>query len=793
MKNLNLALRSLFKKGRHNDIKILSLGVGLAMGLVLIAKVCFELSYDSFYPQADRIYAIQQNISIGDKPMEAYPTVSGGIAPGMKAEIPGVEAATRVDNLGEVVLRTPDKQKYDASLMMADECFFDVLPREMIAGQAKETLGRPLYALVSRSMAQKMGGGQSDVVGKTFQVEAYPGIDLTIGGIFKDVPKNTHLFYDVLISLCTFEEIMGWSSDGNWFGGDRFNAYVRLQPGLGAEELTGPMGEMLDRHVDPAMLKEQGVNYKLRLCPLEEVYAKSAATKKMALMLVAIASAILFAALMNYILLVISSLVIRSKDVAIRKCYGASGWNISGMIFSETFFNLLISLGISVLLIFAFRGMVEELLGASLLSLVTKDTLVVLTGVCLLIFLLAGLLPSRLFIRIPVASVFRAYNESKRSWKKALLFVQFIAVGFLVCLLAVIGLQYHRLVTDDPGYAFDRLAYCSLQGVDPSQRRALMDELSKLPEVEGVASCDILPITGGSGDMAYRPGTHEVVVHFNDLYGADADYIPLMEIPVIEGKAFDRSYSDSAQVMMVSRMMADQLAKGLAWSDGVVGKLVPVSGHDGPSQDYEIIGVYDDIRVGSIGKDLMYPSALFHSNYPGENIVVKFHRLTAENMATVHDAIGRFLPDNEIALATYTSGMAKLYNASRLFRNAVMWGGLVTLIIALVGLIGYINDETNRRGKEIAVRKINGATEKDILSLIAADVAWMALPAVLIGVGGSYYAGEKWLQQFAEKIPLHAGLFACCTAAILAVILSTVLYRSWTVAVSNPVDSLKSE
>lgn len=131
----------------------------------------------------------------------------------------------------------------------------------------------------------------------------------------------------------------------------------------------------------------------------------------MAVMLTAIAFAILFAALMNYVLLVISSMVTRSKDVAIHKCYGATGWNITDMIFSEAFLNLLISVGLSTLLVFGFRRIVEELLGTSLSSLFTPDTLMILLGVCVLVFLVAGLLPSQLFARIPVALVFRSYHQ----------------------------------------------------------------------------------------------------------------------------------------------------------------------------------------------------------------------------------------------------------------------------------------------------------------------------------------------------------------------------------------------
>ena len=728
MKNVHIAFRSLFKKGRHNGIKIISLGVGLAMGLVLIAKVCFELSYDNFYPESDRVFAIQENVSVGEKKIEGYPHVSAGVPSGMKAEIPGVESATCANVIGEYLFTTSDKKKYTGNFVMADQYFFDVLPRKVLAGNAKETLSRPLYALVSEKIAAKIGSGK-DVVGQTFEIASFPGHLFTIGGVFEEVPDNTHLKYN---------------------------------------------------------------DYALMLCPLEELYAKSPATKRMAVMLVAIAFAILFAALMNYVLLVISSLVTRSKDIAVHKCYGASGWNISDMIFSETFLNLLVSLGISALLILALREMVEELLSASLLSLFTVDTVLMLVAVCVIVFLVAGLLPSQLFSKIPVASVFRSYKESRRSWKKVLLFIQFVAVGFLVCLLVVIGLQYNRMVNDNPGYKYERLAYCRMDGVPGSSRRALMDELKKLPEVEDVSTCSSLPAFSGSGDMVYRPGTKETIIHFADLYGANANYTSLMEMSVILGKGFDHSYSDSSRVVMISRMMADKLALALDWKDGVIGKKIYVSGHGTPN-DFEIAGVYDDVRVGAIGSELMGPSALFYSGRPQNTLVIKLNKMSQENMARLDEIIKATLPDKEMPVSSYSVSMANMYNSSRLFRNAVMLGGIVTLIITLIGLIGYINDETNRRGKEIAVRKINGATEKDILSLIASDVTWMAFPALLLGAGASYYAGEKWLQQFAEKISMNVGVFTLSVAGVLLLILGTVVYRSWMVAVSNPVESLKSE
>lgn len=792
MKNLYISFRTLFKKGRHNDIKILSLGVGLAMGLVLIAKVCFELSYDNFYPESDRVFAIQENFSIGDKSHDGYPCVSGGVAPGMKAEIPGVVAATRCERTGEMVMKTPDNKKYTAIFMLADSCFYDVLPREMLVGNARETLSRPLYALVSEEMAGKINPDGADVIGKTFEIQTFPGVQITVGGVFKDVPKNTHLYYDILVSLSSFKAIAGWSKEDQWLGGDSFNAYVLLQPGLSADDMLQPMAEMLDRHVDSKKLKEQGMTYSIFLRPLGELYASSPATKRMAVMLTAIAFAILFAAMMNYVLLVISSMVTRSKDVAIHKCYGATGWNITDMIFSEAFLNLLISVVFSTLLVFGFRRIVEELLGTSLSSLFTPDTLMILLGVCVLVFLVAGLLPSQLFARIPVALVFRSYTNSRRSWKKALLFIQFVAVGFLVCLLIVIGWQYSFMVNDNPGYSYERLAFCNLEGVPQSSRKALMDEILKQGEVEDVTTCYELPAFSGSGDIVYRPGSEDAVAHFRDLYGTNANFVSLLEMKVIEGQAFDESYSDSMQLVMVSRQMATELANAFQWKDGVVGKKLDIGGH-GTDDPFTVVGVYDDVRMGRIDQEGMVNSAIFFSKRAEQTLVVKFRERNAENLAHINNVIKEFLPDREINLIDYRFSLTKLYDTSRIFRDSVMAGGIITLIIALIGLIGYINDETNRRGKEIAVRKINGATERDILRLISSDIVWMALPAILIGAGASWFASEKWLQQFSEKIPMNAGLFATGSVVVLAVILLTVVYRTWMVANANPVLSLKSE
>lgn len=789
MKNISIAIRSLFKKERNNLIKVLSLGIGLAMGLVLISRVYFDLSYDDFYPDTDRLYLVQENVKFGGDFSGPINQVSGGVAPGMKAELPEVEAATRIETLGENVFFTADKSKYTATFILADSCYFDVLPRPVLLGDARDVLSRPLYALISEEMAGRIGKGKS-VIGETFQLDSYPGRDITIGGVFADMPENTYVRYDIIISLASFVPLHHFDCTQGWMGCDRFTAYVKLYPGIKPESLQPGIKQMLERHLNVKKLEENGVVLQLGMQKLTEVFKSSDNAKRMVMMLSLIAFVLLFTAVMNYVLIVISTLVARTKEVAVHKCYGASGKEISGMIFSETFVHLIASLAIALLLIFAFRGTVEEIVGASLSALFTVRSVVLLSGVCLVVFLLAAFLPSQLFMRIPVASAFRAYKESRRNWKRILLFTQFVAAGFLVALLVIIGLQYEKMINDNPGYTYEKVLYSNLDGVNENTGRAVVEELRRLPEVDAVATCYTIPMFGASGDVVSAPGSDEAILHIDDLYDVDAGYLPLMEMKVLQGNSFDEATSDSTHIM-VSQLMADKLCELLKWTDGAVGKTIDIGGH--PIPTFTIVGVYDNIRIGSMTRLGESPSAIFYSRYTPPNVLVKLHELTPANMKKVEEVMKNMLPNKDIVVNSYKAGMTNLYQSSRLFRNAVMIGGLVILIISLIGLIGYTNDEINRRRKEIAVRKINGATEKNILLLIAGDVLYMALPAVAAGVVLSYVAGEKWLQQFSDKIGLNPLIFIFSAVSVIIIIFATVLFRAWTVANDNPVNSLKSE
>ena len=788
MKNLNIALRSLFKKGRSNGIKILSLGVGLAMGLVLISKVCFERSFDKFYPDSDRIYRLHENI-IRDGEYKSYGQVSGGVATAMQVEIPEVEKATRLTYIGgdKELFKTQDGNRYSARyVVMGDTNVFDLLPRPILIGDPKETLSRPGYVMISNRIAKLLGGAEQ-AVNKEFEFESSPGQTYTIGGVFEDVPENSHLCFEIVASL---EGMSKWSRE-NWLGNDRYLGYVKLYPGTDPESLTTAIREMQGRHCDLEEVKKAGIDLTYSLVPLMDMHSNSDEVKSMNSLLGFLAFVLIFTAAMNYVLIVISTLINRTKEVAVHKCYGASDKNLFGMIMSETCLHMLISLLLAAFLIVLFRTKTEELLGATLGALFSTQTIVILIGVCIVIFFITGLIPTYMFLRIPVAAAFRNFKESRRYWKLCLLFIQFLATAYLVALLSVINKQYDYMVNVDPGYAYEKLAYCSTQGVEESVRNTAIEELRKIPEVDKVSACYDLPISGMSGNNVSLPGDDRELFNIADMYWVKDDFFSLMEIPVIEGEVF-RSDGSASNKVMVSRSFVEKMEQVAGWTGSAIGKNVIITEHSQNGEPFTICGVYEDVCIGSTGNPDTRPTALFYDRY-APMILIKFHEMSPENIKKAQKVLEDVMPDRNVTVTAYYMDMIDLYKDSRTFRDSVMIGGIVTLIIALIGLLGYTSDETNRRGREIAIRKVNGATAWSILKMISKDISYIAIPAIVIGMTVAYYSGTGWVVKFTEKAPIGFFIFLAGAMMVYVLIIACVLYRAWAVSNSNPVDSLKSE
>jgi putative ABC transport system permease protein len=246
---------------------------------------------------------------------------------------------------------------------------------------------------------------------------------------------------------------------------------------------------------------------------------------------------------------------------------------------------------------------------------------------------------------------------------------------------------------------------------------------------------------------------------------------------------------------MVNRNFAAKLLSLTGWNDGVIGKNIIVTSHSGMynTEPLTICGVFENARAGAIGREDTRPVALFYSSNPSPFLLVKYHRQTPEANQHLAETLERLIPGKNIEVRSYPAEIVNMYADADRFRDAVMIGSIVTLIITLIGLVGYTKDEMNRRRKETAIRKINGATLADILRMYMGDINRIALPALIIGGGISAYVAANWQSQFSEKAALSPLLFVLCALGVLMIVLSAVAVICYRAANENPEISIKIE
>ena len=777
-------------------IKVLSLGVGLAVGIVLIAKVFFELSYDSFYKDIDRVYSIytwySQN---GDE--NDYGQVSGAVAVGFMEEVPGVEAGTRTTFVfnGDTY-QDEDGNKLKATLVCADTCFFTVFDRPILAGDPTKALGKWGSVMVSRSLAEKLLQSSKDdissVLGRQIANEDQLEFKATIEGVFEDFPKNGSLDYDILLSMATYSE---WSTT-NWLGNDRYRGYVKLAPGVDPATLTDAIRKMQEVHQRIDELEAQGLQLRYYLKPFIKIHTSSQGVKTQIILLSIVASLLILISLLNYILIVISSLVKRSKEVGVRKCYGAEGKHIYGMLTKEALLHVVLSLALAAAIIFAGRGIVQNLLGVPFTTLLVPQSIAAIVVVLLFVMVISIVVPAELYKRIPVDAALKNYTENSRRWKLGLLGVQVLINVFLVVMLLIIGRQYEMVNHSNPGYSYENLYYISMYDRDRQAQARAIDALRNLPEVNGVAACYNLPYQGSSGDNVYIPGDSRELFNIADQYECSSDFYDLMDIQFLEGRAPENALEIAVDDKFVARM-----ADFSDWSDGAVGKQVFVTGHAPISEDdgipyyYTISGVYKSYLIGSLVWKDPRPSVWFFGEVGSEDCWMPhiLFKVRPESLPKVREALSQALEGKEIDIISYEEQMRAAYSDVKKVRNTMALGAVFSLLIALMGLIGFIRDESLRRSKEMAVRKINGASSRDVLGVFATGILKLsAIMAVLACVGAFFVAG-KLLELFVEKVPLSPLYFIGGALLVLVIVLGVVVLNCLRIARANPVDSLKNE
>ncbi|MDR1004909.1 MAG: ABC transporter permease [Prevotellaceae bacterium] len=774
MKQLYYTLRTLLRGRGSNIIKIISLGLGLTLSILLFARVAFEWSYDNCFRDTDNLYQLFAVWTQNDETLPPGEMNMGPVAGAILENFPeAVEAAT------STCLYTASKPlfygsvQFDERKVMADSLYFQTMGIEVLRGNTQELTNRDVIFLSDRLAARIFGS--DDPMGKI--VSYGKEVEMTVRGIYRALPENTRFPYEAVLSMPT-----AWTREWtnySWYGGDSYPEFIRFRPGADKDAVIARMDDLMEKYL-PSELKEMKITYTTRLRPIRSVYRTKPEVQSMIIILCLLGFAILFITALNYVLISISSLTYRAKAIGVHKCSGASGGTVFGMFMTETALIIAAALAVMLFLLFNFRDFVEDTASAHLEALFAPDRLWVTGATILLLFLVGGVLPGRLFARIPVTQVFHRYTDGKKGWKRPLLFVQFAGVALISGLMALIMMQYHYVLNKELGYNPERVVYGYINFEESEQNDHVTDYLQALPYVEEVSTAIDIPVNGPSGSLILDDAGKSLFS--SRLMGWSNNYPAMMQMTIKEGRM-----PQSDNEVTVNESFAERMH----WGTDIIGRQFTTEGIRAT-----VSGVMKEFKIGDFFSEPM-PMLAFSMEYINPGISRCYHvRLKepfADNLKRLnHDAAEAF-SGKAVEIRSLQSEITSRYNSVRVFRNATILAAVTLFFIMLMGLTGYVSDEVRRRSKEIAIRKVNGAEASGILMLLCRDVLYIAVPAVLIGAVASWYVNTLWMELFTEQVAVSWALYALVAIGVLAVIVGCVTLRAWKIANENPVTNIKSE
>ena len=770
-------------------IKVLSLAVGLTLGIVLLTRVRLEMNFDSCIEGIDDVYRLTERVETDGNGVIRHDYTSGGVVVKLRDYAPELVTASRSTGwLEKARLVMSDGSKvYARRVSYADSCHFRIFGTE-VRGNAREVLATKCMCMVSRSLAEKMGG---DVVGRQFYIYPDDSVAITVGGVFEDYDENsTFAGTDVLLALSTIG-VFSYDGSEGMLGNDRYLSLVRLRSDADINKVEAECRKMLEAELPWDMIKEGG--YKdlgIEFVNAREYHLSESRVSSYCVILSVVAIVILFTAVMNYVLVIFGTLAGRAKRSAVLRSMGADDLDFYKETFTEAGVHLLAALTVMGLLLFACKDEFEPLLGVSLASLFSWQTAWVVIGVCAVVLLTCALLPGYIYSRVPLVFAFRHFSESKRVWKLSLLAFQFALSALLFVVLTSVYMQYDYMLGKDMGYEYDRVVYTEHK-LDHSRARMLLDEVQKLPCVESAYLSYSLLCDGQTGDNITIVGENRELFNAANMFFCTPGIVPTMRLKVVHGRAFSDHPADSVAEVLVDETFARK-AKELRGIDDVVGMQV----HNSSFGDavFTVVGVLGRFVVADVAKRDERPVFIVNGSRFSKFLSVRLRDdVSHESIAAVQAVCDRLCPDAELDVVPYSVTMSSRYEETLRMRNLLCIGCVSTFIIAVIGLMGYIRNEVQRRSRELAIRKVLGASVMQLQALFIGNIAVIALPSIVVGTLGGLYCNGIIMEQFGDKVTVSPWVYAAVAVGMLALVFLLVLIKTSKLLTRNPMESIKTE
>ncbi len=796
--------RSISRAKLFSFINVLGLAVGMAACLLILYYVTFERSYDRFHGNSGRIYRLRYERTAEDGTAVRFASCTPPAADFIRGAYPDVESIARIVRHRAVVsLKDRDVKFTEDRMYFAEPDFFEIFDFPFAEGDPLQGIRSPSTAFISQSTARKYFG-DGNPIGRTIAVDGRA--DYTITGLFKDIPPNSHLKFDIILSFESLRALYGPDVMGSW-GHTTFFTYILFRPGADPRAFEEQMVSMVQKNCSELM-DYYKVLIELKLQPLTDIhltshfmqeYETNGSRDSVSFMGLA-ALFIILMAWVNYINLSTARALNRAREVGLRKVVGASRLQVSTQLLFETAAVNLIALVLAIALVQVFLPAFSRLAGIPQgLSLWSQAwfwgavPLLLLAGV-----VLSGTYPvSAISAYNPIQVIRDRLGRNPRGFnlRKALVIFQFVIALFLLTSAFAAYRQILFMKGQDTGFDKEQILVVKAPRVREEafakQFTAFKEELLRKPGIRQM--CVVTEVPGRQifwdAGAILKAGEDQGKGKNYMIVGVDYDFLDVFKMKLKHGRNFSREFPSDEMALILNETAVRWM--GFASSEEAVGQQVDYWG-----EIFTIIGVLSDYHQQSPKAAFEPTIYLFLPYGRGERgqFALKVEGPdTKATIAAVQQEYAAFFPGNPFEFIFLDDYYDQQFRADELFGEVTGIFSLLAVFVTSLGIFGMSAFMALQRTKEIGIRKVLGATTSGILGLLFRDFLVMILIALLVSWPLAYLGIQQWLKGFANRMPVGILLFLAPLFLVTMVTMLTISSNILRAAAADPVDSIQHE
>jgi len=794
---LKFALRNIRRQQIYSIINIFGLALGIALFLIIALYVHNEYSYDKDNSNYDRIYRME----FGN-----WCVIPPGYGHLLNGQIPEIEKIARTIYTQNVLISyepsNTDKQAQSINVLHTqgvDSTFFEIFDAEFISGSAQNSLKDPLTIILTESLAKRLFGDE-DPFHK--EIRANNSVNMRVDGVIKD-PKNSHFMSEAFFSVTSYNVFQGEGTTNN-LTSSNYLTYFLFKKNFNIDNIRTKIFNFFKQYEQSELVDDDDTEEFIKLRPLKDIYFFKEAqfengikhgNKPVVNAFIIIAIFILLIAGINFINLTTARAAIRSKEVGIKKVVGSTRQSLISQFLTESvmisFFAMLIALTLLQILLPEFNNI--ALTDLSFTSIFTPQGILIMCGFSILIGFISGLYPSFYLSYFNPIYVLKGESKSGKAagiFRKILISFQFIIAAILIAGTVVVNQQIYFLKNKNLGFKKENIVNFNLiYGTSKEKLKDFKQKLLQNPNISFVSFSHGIPgNTRNTNTFEWREG----VSIQSRVTSVDKDFFELYNIELLKGDLINWELeSEQRKTVLIN----ETLAKEIGWDDPI-GKTV---NRDGVlyttfmNASFRVVGVFKDYHLESLHTPVVPLAISWDDRTHWQSSVKISGNNISETLEYIEAKWRDFAPNYPFTYTFLDQTFDQMYKSEERMQKIAIYFSVLAIFIACLGLFGLSAFMTQRRSKEIGVRKVMGATIPQIIIKLSREFSILVIVSNIIAIPIAWLILSKWLDDYPYHISIHWWIFPFALVVTLFVAITTVSFHSLKAARSNPVDAIRHE